>query len=448
MSNRIVYLTGSTGFLGGMIVRKLQEDETVAKVYCPIRDKKGMTGEDRLKASVGDFPKCAYLPIAGKVPDDTTHVILNAYNTRFDEDLGDKLRDNVVPIIRIMDELNARKKPIQGITFVSTAYVLPPLPFTSPKGGKLPFLLDSGTKLTATDVYEEALKSKPCDLSKMIPDLHPYYKENSYVFSKHILERLLIEKYPKLPICVVRPSMILPGQDLEYGFTTKSAIPLIFQLAPYPVFLAPRCEGKVNIVFIEDVTKDCMEGAFELAKPAEADESGTKWHTITQSVGHSNASSMMLFRGVAPEVPRFDIRTEWLRNMVRAWENILVQFLFGQRKAKLLSTAYETYDYFSKCWKLRENRRASNLMATFCYEKVRFLPCISLRCSSSPLLPVAHSWGFEPKYSPDVWKVAVDGGWQYHCARRRQNGRLWDVYFWFYSIGFLLLGVILGRFIK
>ena len=246
--------------------------------------------------------------------------------------------------------------------------------------------------MTATQVYSEALKSKPCDLSKLIPDLHPYYKDNSYVFSKHILERLLIEMYPKLPIAVVRPSMILPGQDLEYGFKTKSAIPLIFQLAPYPVFLAPRCEGRVNIVFIEDVSKDCMDGAFELAKAAEADETGTKWHTIVQSVGHSNANSMMLFRGVAPEIPRFDIRSEKLRNFVRAIENRLIRTVFGQRKARLLTTAYETYDYF-----------------------------------------MASTWGFEPKYTPDVWKIAVDGGWKYHCARRKEQSRLFDPYFWFYA---------------
>ena len=402
--SRIVYLTGSTGFLGGMLVRKLQDEKTVAKIYCPIRDKKGMTGEQRLKESVGNFDKCAYVPIAGPVPPDTTHVILNAYNTRFDEDLGDKLRENVVPILRIIDELNGRKTPIQGITFVSTAYVLPPLPFASPKGGKLPFLLDKANKLTATQVYEEALKSRPCDLSTLIPNLHPYYKENSYVFSKHILERLLIEKYPKLPITVVRPSMILPGQDLDYGFKTKSAIPLVFQLAPYPVFLAPRCEGLVNIVFIEDVSKDCMDGAFELAKPAEADESGTKWHTIIQSVGHSNASSMMLFRGVAPEIPRLDIRTEKVRNFFRAMENLLVRVVFGQGKAKLLATAYETYDYF-----------------------------------------MANTWGFEPKYTPDVWKVAVHGGWKYHCARRREKGLLLNPYFWFYATVLVVVLSIVTR---
>ena len=195
--------------------------------------------------------------------------------------------------------------------------------------------------------------------------------------------------------------MILPGQDLEYGFKTKSAIPLIFQLAPYPVFLAPRCEGKVNIVFIEDVSKDCIVGAFEMAKPAEADETGTKWHTIVQSVGHSNVTSMMLFRGVAPEIPRFDIRTEKLRTWVRNMENMLIRLVFGGRKAKLLATAYETYDYF-----------------------------------------MANTWAFEPKYTPDVWKVAVGGGWKYHCARRREQGLLRDPYFWFWAIGLIVLSVI------
>ena len=387
---KVIYLTGSTGFLGGFLVRELQADATVAKIYCPVRGKKGLSGSERFQKCFpfASYNKCNHLGMEEPLPDDASHVILNAYNTRFDEDIRHKLQENVVPILRVLDECRQRMTLIRGISLVSTAYVQPHKPFRHVVGGRLPFLLldynsssssqASNTPITATEVFDKLMagSGNTPSVHEIVPGLHPYYSGNNYILSKHILEHLLVEKYAELPICIVRPSLIIPPRTVEYGLDTKAAIPLFMQIAPHPVLLAPHCEGALNVVFIEHVATDVLLATFQLAKPAasaaaynnnnphtddaSASDGAALWHPIIEATGFSNISFLDFSRRWFPHVPRMDLRVSWLRNTVRSIEFLCAMLLFGPKASKLLRVIYQNYDFF-----------------------------------------MAHTWDFKPRYTED-----------------------------------------------
>lgn len=346
-SKRVVFLTGSSGFLGGVLAKQLQSDTSVAKIYCPIWIKKGMLGADRLAQCLGSCNKCIHLEMDDAIPSDTTHVILNAYSTRFDEELSVKLEGSVAPTLKLLEDCYRLKESIQGITFVSTAYVQPPLPYRSDEKGRIPFLLESShSSMTAKQVYDVALRSDTAAIAELLQDLDPYYRNNSYLFSKHLMEHLLTEQYHDLPVCIVRPSLICPSLDLQDGWTTRSSVFFLASIAPRYIFMSPRCKGKVNLVLVEDVTKDCIEAVFKLARPASKDGNGQLWHPIISSTAHSNTTVVLaLFKATAPHVPRMDIRKEWLLNLVRKIEFSMVSLSAGQNAARKLEAAYGYFDY-------------------------------------------------------------------------------------------------------
>lgn len=365
--SRIVYLTGSSGFLGGYLARDFQSDDRIQKVYCPIRAKKGVSGADRLKELL-PFSKCTYIDAKAAIPDDVTHVILNAYNTRFDEEHRAKLKGNIEPILTTLEQCKNQKR-IQGIVFVSTAYTQPPLPFRRYNGNYLPLLLDEAndaTKVTATEIFDKILRMDDhFTVTDVLPDLNEYYAKNSYVFSKHLLETMLGEKYADLPISIVRPSMIAVPLSLDYGLTTKAAIPLLMQLSQHWICMAPKTKGNVNVVLMEDTCADVKAGVFDLAKPAKLNEYGRYIHTTIASCGYSdNNDPKTFFKNGAPHVPRvFDIQPEWMLHFVRNIEYFFAYVIFGKKAAHLLHVVYDNYDfYMDHTWDF-EARHSHDLLA-------------------------------------------------------------------------------------
>lgn len=345
--NRVLYLTGSSGYLGGYLCKEYETDDSIAKVYCPIRTKKGMTGPERL-AKLLPYEKCTYVGIKDPLPKDVTHVILNAYSTRFDESIGRKLEQNVVPIFAILDQCKQHKN-LQSVVFVSTAYVQPPLPYRRDPSNRLPLLLISDEEKkkaspwkSAKQVYEKLLEHKDDDeaVEKLIPDLHPYYKSNSYVFSKHLLEHMLEEVYLKdMNLCIVRPSMIAPPRTLDYGLLTKAAAPLMMQLSQLPIIFAPKVNGKPNVVFLEEVHSDILIGL-------EARSKGKKQIDLISSTGLDNDIPTM-WNIAAPHIPRLmNLRDGWLMDTIRSTEYWVVYTIMGAKHAALLKAVYENYDFF------------------------------------------------------------------------------------------------------
>ena len=168
----------------------------------------------------------------------------------------------------------------------------------------------------------------------LVPELSEYYQSNSYVFSKHILEHLMAEKYSKLPICIVRPNIIAPPKSLDYGFDSKAPIPLLCALGPYPILLAPLTGGEASIVFIEDVASDIFQGLFRKAAPATKDDFGQPWHPIISCTNRSEAQLIQIMKTAIPWIPRVDIQQAWLRNLVREFEFCMVAAFLGRHAWK------------------------------------------------------------------------------------------------------------------
>ena len=141
----IIYLTGAAGFVGQMLIRQCESDDLVSKVYCPVRDKKELSGIERFDSLLNRFTKCVFLKPENPLPSDVTLVLLNAYNIRFFTPVEVLLSESVKPMVDILDQAAHQKSQgnhIREIAVVLTAYVQPPLPFKQRPDNAVLFLLE------------------------------------------------------------------------------------------------------------------------------------------------------------------------------------------------------------------------------------------------------------------------------------------------------------------
>ena len=125
-NNDIVYLTGSTGFVGQMIVQQCENDASISKVYLPIRSKKGSSGEERFQSLFGMIHKCVFIHPQDPLPQDVTLVFLNAYTVKFLTPTEEIMADSMKPMLDILDQIvtaDGVQSKVRGITVVSTAYI-------------------------------------------------------------------------------------------------------------------------------------------------------------------------------------------------------------------------------------------------------------------------------------------------------------------------------------
>ena len=71
-----------------------------------------------------------------------------------------------------------------------------------------------------------------------------------------------------------------PSRDGRHGFGTWADFSLFVKLVCHPVTRPPRCEGKLNLVFVDDAAKNIIKGASEFAGPVQLNSKGRTFHPI------------------------------------------------------------------------------------------------------------------------------------------------------------------------
>ncbi|XP_076277622.1 putative fatty acyl-CoA reductase CG5065 isoform X4 [Lasioglossum baleicum] len=232
-ADSVILITGATGFLGKALVEKLLRScSRLIAIFILIRPKRGQTVDQRLtrllQNSVFDRLRTEnpsalnkIHPMKGDVtmsdlglsPADKETLIQrvnivfhSAATVRFDEPLKVAVNLNTKGTDRMIELCKSMKNLISFI-HVSTAY----------SNANLNEINEAiyTTKVKPSTVIEmcEGLDDSTIDiLEKNILENHP----NTYTFTKNLAEQLLLAKATKLPLAVVRPSIIGAAMEEPY----------------------------------------------------------------------------------------------------------------------------------------------------------------------------------------------------------------------------------------
>lgn len=228
-ASKTVLVTGATGFVGKVLVEKLLRScSGITKVYIILRSKKGQGLEkrfssfkesivfdglrtlnpsalDKLIAVEGDLMTS---PMAG-IPDEdlkrmrenVNFVFHCAASVRFDDPLENALKINTISTRNLLD-FAEQCSNLDAFVHVSTAYS------------------NINRKVIYEKVYEpvfdynEAIELVELKRTEELEQLNVWSKEkfpNTYIFSKNLAEQLVADRSKRLPITIVRPSIICPS---------------------------------------------------------------------------------------------------------------------------------------------------------------------------------------------------------------------------------------------
>jgi alcohol-forming fatty acyl-CoA reductase len=245
-SKKKVLVSGATGFVGKVVTEKLLRDcDGIDKIFILLRSKKGDGIEKRFesfknhdifkflkKNNPSVFDKLAViegdlladkLGISAKdeeiIVNNVNVIIHCAATVKFDEPVKIALKMNT---ISTRDMLNLAEKCVNFNAFVhvSTAYS------------------NTNQKVICEKIYEPI-----CDYKEVISLVEQNKDEelteieasalktfpNTYVFTKHLTEKLVSE-YGHLPITIVRPSIVCPSSKEPYeGWVSERKIKNCFR---------------------------------------------------------------------------------------------------------------------------------------------------------------------------------------------------------------------------
>lgn len=224
-TGKTIFLTGGTGFIGKVFIEKLLRScPDVKHIYCLVRPKKGRAAQERLTAL---FQQPLYhqlrelqpnfhekvIAIHGdlledelgirqsdrKLLQDTVDIIFHSAATiRFDEPLKLAVNMNVIGV-RKMIQLAKGVKNLVAFVHVSTAYAN--CDQNSIEEVVYPPPVEPQKLLNALEWMED-------DVVEAITPKLIGNKPNTYTYTKHLAESLLLKEGHDLPLLIIRPSIV------------------------------------------------------------------------------------------------------------------------------------------------------------------------------------------------------------------------------------------------
>lgn len=233
-ASKCVLITGATGFVGKVLVEKLLRScSGIDKVYVILRPKKGQGLEKRFsgfkdlvvfeglkKLNPSALEKLVPVegdlmmsPMAGMGEDDLETLRKNvnfifhcAASVRFDDTLENALKINTISTRNLLD-LADKCHNLDAFVHVSTAYSNINQKVIYEKVYDPIFDYNEAIALVEAGKTEE-LEELQVQLLKKFP--------NTYIFSKNLAEQLVADRSKRLPITIVRPSIICPSIKEPY----------------------------------------------------------------------------------------------------------------------------------------------------------------------------------------------------------------------------------------
>ena len=233
-ANREIFITGGTGFIGKALIEKLLRScPEIKAIYLLIRPKKGQTVADRLKSTcnsiIFDILKRKnpnfmdkLIPIAGNVAEldldisnedkqrlkNVSIVFHSAASVRFDDPIRDAIFMNTRgtrEVLKLCETLN----DLEAVIHISTAYCNCNL--TTIEEKVYPALADWRK---AIEICEKMGDSEHLNIFS-----HHFtsFMPNTYTFTKQLAESVVEDYKDKLPIAIVRPSIIINAIEEPMG---------------------------------------------------------------------------------------------------------------------------------------------------------------------------------------------------------------------------------------
>ncbi|KAK8121485.1 hypothetical protein PG999_005605 [Apiospora kogelbergensis] len=229
-ANQTVFLTGSTGGLGGCVLYKLAVTLKAARIFVLVRHdaetvrrkweaSMGIKADDifsndRVVLLAGDCTK-PRLGLSAKdylAVQKSVSVIINASaNIDFYDPLVKLVASNCLSALEIA-ALGAAMPNLRRFVHVSTAYANS--------------FLDDG--LVEEKVYP--FGNPESELLQVLEGRTPAqagYHAWPYGYSKHLAEQLLVQRFPRLPLLIVRPSSVGPALEVPFSqYMPQASCPL------------------------------------------------------------------------------------------------------------------------------------------------------------------------------------------------------------------------------
>ncbi|XP_018563268.1 putative fatty acyl-CoA reductase CG5065 [Anoplophora glabripennis] len=225
-----VFITGATGFMGKVMVEKLLYACTgIKSIYILIRHKRGKSPQQRIQ-DMWQLPMFERLrksqpnaihkivPLCGDVNSDglglarvDTELLINNVNVVFhmaatlklEANLKDAIEQNTVGTARVIDVCK-KIKNLEAFIHFSTAFCSADIDVFEERVYESKD--DPRKVINVTDWLSSDILDK---VTPAIISPHP----NTYTYSKRLAETLIANELDNMPVCIIRPSIVIPSVE-------------------------------------------------------------------------------------------------------------------------------------------------------------------------------------------------------------------------------------------